>query len=299
MKSISLRRTTVNSASLSVRQILASTLLLTALAASAPQSLAQEGTTPAPVRPRRAYSTIDNYNYSHGGDVGVEQARKPKKKKPKKKTVVKTSEVSVTSTDPTSNNDRSAETSSSSKTSAKSKKTETSTRSENPMKSEKTETPSSRTSIKPVTKPSRDFADTIMTGKGARDESVNGTEPGDMSKGPRSVGTTSSDARSIETTSSTKRSSTESGYKSRPTASVKTDAATDSSTYDTKTVSKSGSARSTARDVVSPKGIPATPIEAGSDDLTPAKLSAIPKPLMPPPPNSIGGFTMKNGSATK
>ncbi len=71
-----------------------SLIVLILVASCAPSVLpmfAQDGLTPPPPRPRRAYSTIDNYNYSHGGEVAVEQTRKPRKKKPKK-AVVKPSE---------------------------------------------------------------------------------------------------------------------------------------------------------------------------------------------------------------
>jgi hypothetical protein len=54
---------------------------------------AQDGLTPPPPRPRKAYSTVDNYKYSHGGDVAVEEVRKPKKRKPKKTTVKKTEPI--------------------------------------------------------------------------------------------------------------------------------------------------------------------------------------------------------------
>lgn len=83
-----------------------SLLVLILVASCAPNVLpmfAQDGLTPPPPRPRRAYSTIDNYNYSHGGDVAVEQTRKPRKKKPKK-AVVKPTEP-VAKTEKVENND--------------------------------------------------------------------------------------------------------------------------------------------------------------------------------------------------
>lgn len=83
-----------------------SLVVLILVASCAPNVLpmfAQDGLTPPPPRPRRAYSTIDNYNYSHGGDVAVEQTRKPRKKKPKK-AVVKPTEP-VAKTEKVENND--------------------------------------------------------------------------------------------------------------------------------------------------------------------------------------------------
>lgn len=76
-----------------------SLVVLILVASCAPNVLpmfAQDGLTPPPPRPRRAYSTIDNYNYSHGGDVAVEQTRKPRKKKPKKPVVKPTEPVAKT-----------------------------------------------------------------------------------------------------------------------------------------------------------------------------------------------------------
>lgn len=257
--------------------ILVSAVLLSALAVDFQPLFAQDGSTPPPPRPRRAYSTIDNYNYSHGGDVAVEKVRKPKKKKAKK-TVVKTTESSSTTrTGLTGTTTEKLETpapTSKITTTDKSAKTEKITTSDNSaktekvLKSEKTgdtktaEATSARPVTKPVIKRSRDFADTIMTGKGSSKESADKSvsEAGGLSSGGTSSGGMSTGVSTGEVPAG------------RDVGRVSTG------------------------NTIPPTAVPVKTAEDTSDDLTAAKLSAIPKPQMPPPPTSIGGFSTKSAS---
>lgn len=181
-------------------------LVLILVASCAPSVLpmfAQDGLTPPPPRPRRAYSTIDNYNYSHGGDVAVEQTRKPRKKKPKK-AVVKPSEP-VAKTEKIENND-------------------------GPLKK------------------------ATPTGKDQKAErpSAQRTEQITEQRAPQR----------------TEQQASQSTQQITPPESQTTSKST--TTVDQTT--------------------------SDSVDLSAAKLSEIPGPQMPPPPTSIGGFTMKTST---
>jgi len=187
-----------------------SLLALILVASCAPNVLpmfAQDGLTPPPPRPRRAYSTIDNYNYSHGGDVAVEQTRKPRKKKPKK-AVVKAAEP-VAKNEKVERND------------------DTLKKATSAGKDQKTEQPAAQ-ATKQITE-QRSPQRTEQSAPQSTQQTTQQTTP------PESQ-TTSKSTTTVEQTTS------------------------------------------------------------DSVDLSAAKLSEIPGPQMPPPPTSIGGFTMKTST---
>ncbi|MBX3153482.1 hypothetical protein KF728_25230 [Candidatus Obscuribacterales bacterium] len=189
-------------------------LVLILVASCAPSVLpmfAQDGLTPPPPRPRRAYSTIDNYNYSHGGDVAVEQTRKPRKKKPKK-AVVKPTEP-VAKTEKVERND------------------DTLKKATSAGKDQKTEQPAAQ-----ATKQIIEQRAPQRTEQSAPQSTHQKTQQETQPITPPESQTTSKSTTTVDQTTS------------------------------------------------------------DSVDLSAAKLSEIPGPQMPPPPTSIGGFTMKTST---
>jgi hypothetical protein len=214
--------------------------------------------TPPPPRPRRAYSTVEQYNYSHGGDVYVEQARKAKKKKIKK-AVVKAVKEKLTATEGKSNKtgDRSSD-KSTDNASLKGGAADSPTSGKNGPGSKSSDRTKANETVQK--KQAKDLTDSVMTKKSVSKESSSST----LSKGTTG-GTVSSITNSTadSITGSTTGSAT--GEKASESESTKTPG------VDSAQTSASGAE---------------TPVKPSN-----SKISSIPPPQMPPPPTSIGGFS--------